>query len=92
VTTQKALAAIKGLTLADCLQFFNEAKDPRAQAIYELCDVEDEGFEIDTVHTSEGEDNGAYMLGWRWVPFSDTALDKETEETEETENNEEDES
>lgn len=25
---------------------------------------------------SEGDDNGAYVMAWRWVDFGDTALDK----------------
>jgi hypothetical protein len=77
------LSAIVGLTLADCLNFFDEKENPRSQAIFDLCDVEDEEFEVETIHTSEGDDNGAYMLGWRWVPFYGTALDKEKEETDE---------
>lgn len=75
-----ALAAIEGLTLADCLNFFDEEEDERAKKIVDLCEVDDEGFEIDTYHTSEGEDNGAYVLGWRWVSFSGTEFDKEKDE------------
>jgi hypothetical protein len=74
-----ALAQIADLTLSDCLGFFDE-RDERAVAIVDMCDVEDEGFEIDTNHTSEGDDNGAYVLGWRWVSFYGTAFDKDKEE------------
>ena len=77
---QKELSTIEGLTLSDCLTFFNEAKDGRAKAIYDLCETGDEDFEVDTIHTSEGDDNGAYMMGWRWVPFIGTELDKHSSE------------
>ena len=71
---QTALAAIEGLTLYDCLNFFDESKDQRANDIVEL-DYSDD-FEIDTYHTSEGEDNGAYVLGWRWFSFAGSKLSK----------------
>lgn len=29
-----------------------------------------------TSPVSEGDDNGAYVLGWVWVDFEGTALDK----------------
>jgi hypothetical protein len=79
---QNALAAIEGLTLYDCLNFFDESSDQRANDIVELCDTDDfatdtyHTFEIDTYHTSEGEDNGAYVLGWLWISFEGSKLSK----------------
>jgi hypothetical protein len=71
---QKALAAIEGLTLYDCLNFFDESEDQRANDIVQLGHTGD--FEIDTYHTSEGEDNGAYVLGWMWFSFARSKLSK----------------
>jgi hypothetical protein len=79
-TPQSQLAEIEGLTLADCLRFFDETGDKRACAIIDLCDQDDEDFEIDTIHTSEGDYNGAYVLGWRWASFVGTAFDKERDD------------
>jgi hypothetical protein len=72
---QNALAAIEGLTLYDCLNFFDESEDQRAKDIVKLCGYADD-FGIDTYHTSEGEDNGAYLLGWHWFSFEGTKLSK----------------
>lgn len=31
----------------------------------------------DNARVSEGDDNGAYIQTWMWVPFDGTTLDKE---------------
>jgi hypothetical protein len=78
--TQERLAAIEGLTLADCLQFFHEKATPEQRKIAEMVEVSDEGFERDYDIVSEGADNGAYVLGWRWVSFSGTDMDIDAED------------
>lgn len=35
----------------------------------------------DNAVISEGDDNGAYVQVWMWVPFDGTPLDKEPEES-----------
>jgi hypothetical protein len=77
---QKALAAIGGLTFADCLAFFDSKATDRDKQIAALVETEDEGFECDNAIVSEGGDNGAYVLGWRWASFSGTEFDKEPED------------
>jgi len=73
---QWALEDIPGLTLGECLLFFYNKATERDRTIASLCVPKDLVFEIDGAIVSEGEDNGAYVLGWRWVPFEGTALDK----------------
>jgi hypothetical protein len=79
----EALAAIEGLTFADCSTFFDAKATDREKAIADMCDAGDEEFEVDGAITSEGDDNGAYVMGWRWVSFEGTPLDKNTEDEEE---------
>lgn len=44
---------------------------------------EDGRYEIDEgAVVSHGEDNGAYVAGWFWVPFAGTPWDKAAEEEE----------
>lgn len=76
---QKALAKIDGLTFADVFHFFDRRATKRDRAIAEMVETEDEEFECDGAIVSEGKDNGAYVLGWRWVSFSGVSgFDKET--------------
>lgn len=42
-------------------------------------------LEVDGAITSEGDDNGSFVLAWTWVSFSGTALDKDAEDEEENE-------
>lgn len=70
------LAAIEGLTLADCIQFFNNKATLEEREKAALVAIEDEGFECDNSLISEGDDNGCYVLGWRWVSFEGTRFDK----------------
>lgn len=35
----------------------------------------------DNAKISEGDDNGAYVQVWMWVPFDETPLDKDTDKT-----------
>ncbi len=74
---RSALAAIDGLTLADCIKFFDRRATKRDKEIASLVDTKDEEFECDNSIISEGDDNGAYVLGWRWVSFENTKFDKE---------------
>jgi hypothetical protein len=79
---EAALGAIEGLELSDCLRFFDSKATDRDKQIVELVDTEDERFECDNLIVSEGDDNGAYVLGWRWASFEGTELDKEKEDDE----------
>jgi hypothetical protein len=74
------LALIKGLTFADCLTFFDSKATDRDKKIAGMVGWEDEKFECDNNIVSEGDDNGAYVLGWRWVSFHGTELDKESDD------------
>lgn len=73
---RKALEAISGLTVGDCLAFFDHNATVRDQKIAAMVDTKDESFEVDNNIVSEGPDNGAYVLGWRWVTFEGTEFDK----------------
>jgi hypothetical protein len=78
-----ALAAIEGLTLANVLQFFANKASERDERIAAMVKIEDEEFECDYALISESEDNGAYVMGWRWVSFDGVeGLDKNPEESE----------
>lgn len=82
---QEQLASIEGLTLADCLEFFDSKATARDKLIASLVDTDDEDFECDNFLVSESElseDNGAYVLGWRWASFEGTSLDKNKDEVE----------
>lgn len=74
------LGTIEGLTFADCIQFFDERATTRHRCIAGMVDTRDEDFECDGSIVSEGEDNGAYVMGWRWVSFCGTPFDKEKED------------
>jgi len=57
-------------------------KSPRDQKILDLArqneNLRDGELELDdNAIISEGEDNGAYVQVWMWVPFDGTPLDKE---------------
>ena len=73
---QDALAAIEGLTLGDVLRSFYDRADDREKAIADMCDYMDLDFEVDGAIISEGDDNGAYVMGWHWVDFHGTKFDK----------------
>ncbi|BBB99707.1 hypothetical protein [Bradyrhizobium elkanii] len=74
---QLALAAIPGLEIGDVLKFFYDRASERDKKIADMADVGDDGeFEIDGAIVSEGDDNGAYVLGWSWASFAGTALTK----------------
>lgn len=72
---QAALAAIEGLEISDVLRFFYDRASERDKEIAELAPTDDE-HEIDGAITSEGEDNGAFVLGWIWVDFAGTKFTK----------------
>jgi hypothetical protein len=61
------------------------AKADREQRIYDLArELFDKEGELDieehnTSTVSEGDDNGAYVRFWKWVPFNGTPLDKEAD-------------
>lgn len=80
---QRRLAAIKGLEFSDCLRFFDARATERDKEIASMVRTSDEGFERDNYITSEGDDNGSYVLGWRWVSFAGTKFDKEKDDVEE---------
>lgn len=87
---QAALASIGGLTFADCISFFERQATPRDKQIQALGNnsraIDNDGrTENDNAITSEGEDNGAYLLTWTWVSFEGTDLDKDAEEDEDDE-------
>lgn len=93
---QEALAAIDGLTFADCTNFFNERASERDKQIQELgCSsraIDNDGrTENDHAIISEGDDNGAYLLTWTWVSFEGTDLDKEKDEKDEKDEGDEEE-
>ena len=80
MTKQEALMAVKGLTFADCVEFFGERND-RERRIAELARerLTQEGeLEIDEPTVlSEGDDNGTYIMAWAWVDFAEVPeLDK----------------
>lgn len=78
---QAALAAIEGLTIGDVHQFFNERATPHEKQIADMVETSDEDFECDDYIVSEGDDNGAYVMGWRWVSFCGVeGFDKDEEE------------
>lgn len=57
------------------------AKKTRKQNILELASqmllLRDGELELDSdAKVSEGDDNGAYVQTWMWVPFEGTKLDK----------------
>ena len=62
-----------------------EKKKPytkRERAIWKLARIDDKlrdgELELDKgAVISEGDDNGAYIQTWMWVPFEGTVLDKE---------------
>jgi hypothetical protein len=66
---QKALAKIAGLNFADVTTFFAGKAGERDKKIAAMVKTRDEDFENDFPIVSEGDDNGAYVLGWRWVSF-----------------------
>ena len=72
---QKALAAIDGLTFADCAEFFDSRATERDRRVAEMIETSDE-LNVDWSITSEGDDNGAWVLCWAWASFADTDLDK----------------
>jgi hypothetical protein len=76
------LEAIEGLTLSDCLFFFDSKATERDKQVAALVETRDERFEVDNALISEGDGNGAYVLGWRWVTFAGTDLDKGSDEDE----------
>jgi hypothetical protein len=88
---QAALAAIEGLTFGDALLFFNNKATDREKDIAELAEWRDETFERDDHIISEGDDNGAYVLGWRWVSFAGTEFDKGNDDEDEDDEDDEDE-
>lgn len=57
--------------------------DPRENAIRRIAEESfhrDGELEIDAgALLSEGDDNGTYLLAWRWVDFAGTPLDKEAD-------------
>lgn len=57
--------------------------DPRENAIRRMAEESfhrDGELEIDAgALLSEGDDNGTYLLAWRWVDFAGTPLDKEAD-------------
>lgn len=71
---QAALAAIPDLEIGDVLAFFGAKATPRDHQIRDMLETNDE-LECDYSITSEGSDNGAWVLTWSWVSFADTALD-----------------
>lgn len=74
-----ALGGVEGLKLEDCLRFFSMKATQRDDEITDMCPADGDEFAIDYICVSETERaNGAYVLGWRWVDFAGTALDKET--------------
>lgn len=79
---QRALAAIEGLEIGDVLQFFYGKATPRDKAIAEMVETSDE-LEVDGAITSEGDDNGAFVLAWTWIDFSGTGFDKDEEDEDE---------
>lgn len=86
ITIDKRLAAIEELTIADCVHFFAAKNTPRDRQIIELARErhhEDGELEFDDPEciVSEGDDNGAYVLGWKWVDFTGTELDKNLKAT-----------
>jgi hypothetical protein len=81
MSKELALAAIADLEISDCLNFFYAKADERAKEIADMVDTGD-GLEVDGAITSEGDDNGSWVLAWTWVPFDGTDLDKEKESEE----------
>ena len=74
----KALLYANGLTFGDCVAAFRE-DTPRNKIIEDLADslTRDGEVEIDKpIITSEGDDNGTYVMAWVWVDFAGTELDK----------------
>lgn len=82
---QKALATIEGLEISDVLKFFYEQATPRDKQIAEMVETDDD-LEVDGAITSEGDDNGSWVLSWTWVSFADTAFDRDKEEEDEQAN------
>lgn len=77
---QTALAAIEGLTFADCFKFFDQRATDRDRQIAEMAETKDGEVEVDGAITSEGDDNGSYVLAWLWIDFEGTDLDKKLDE------------
>ena len=77
---QAALAGIEGLTLEDCLEFFENKATARDEAISDMAPANGLEFAVQGSIISEHGGNGAYVLGWRWVDFVCTQFDKTTEQ------------
>jgi hypothetical protein len=81
---QVALAKIKGLTIGDCTTFLDSIVSDRDKKVADMVHCGEDGeFECDNYIISEGDDNGAYVMGWRWVDFSGSDFDKRTTEEKE---------
>lgn len=72
---QEALAAIEGLEFSDVFRFFNDKATDRDKAIADMVATDDE-LEVDGAITSEGGDNGSWVLAWTWVDFNGTPFTK----------------
>jgi hypothetical protein len=71
---KEALAAIEGLTFADCVRFFAAPdSDPHVSAASDIyhCDGEVEVDDITVL--SEGDDAGCYVMAWVWVSDDDAS-------------------
>ena len=71
---QVALAAIEGLAIGDCLQFFYDRATPRDHQIADLVETDDE-LEVEGAIVSEG-DEGAFVLAWTYVFFPDGFMEE----------------
>jgi hypothetical protein len=82
--TQAALAAIDGLTFADCTVFFAAKRDDYALKFVEAARNQmhrDGEVEIDELAIiSESGDGGEYVLAWVWVSNEDAGLETDSEE------------
>lgn len=61
----------------------DDGRDEKIRALANENHARDGEIEFDDgCVVSEGGDNGAYVQGWVWVPFSDSDLDKDREDDE----------
>lgn len=67
-----------GMTLADCLSFYDSKATERDKEIAAMVDTNDE-LECDNALLSDSGpdgDNGSWVLVWVWVDFAGTKFDK----------------
>lgn len=75
------LRALKehGLTFTDCVTVFGETTETSPYvAAAKLCQIDGELEFDDPTVVSEGDDAGAYVMAWYWIPNEEDSTMEET--------------